>query len=233
MAERPVFIPNIEKVTPVQTEMVAFKWHPGLSVSQKQRSITSLHTAAQSILNTKSILEVSSKSMNRLGVRLSAFNLAFTPLVVNGSITVECAFQGSKVFQRGGPYNDLFSVSSREAKRDSRLRESGNLMAFSFDGVDWPLEPQTLFYDWLYITALKENRDLAQAVMDYEAFTDIEFNPRESINCQAYSVALYVSLVKQGRMGEVTRSVDAFRKFFQNSKINNARQNDERQPSLF
>ncbi len=32
----------------------------------------------------------------------------------------------------------------------------------------------------------------------YEAFTDIEFNPNKSINCQARSVAIAVGLKKAG-----------------------------------
>ncbi|MGA1810349.1 hypothetical protein VHN57_12625 [Sphingobium sp. WW5] len=233
MAVRPVYLPNPGKDVPVRTEMVEFKWHPGLSVAQKQRSIASLHEVARLAVGGTSILEVSSKSMNPLGVRLSAFNLAFTSPFTGRPLSVECAFQGSKKFQQGGPYTDLLSVSAREAKRDPRLRASGNLTTFSFDGMDWPLEPQTLFYDWLYINALRENSDLAQAVMDYGAFTDIEFNPKESINCQAYSVALYVSLEKQGRLEKVTRSPEAFQEFANGTKVNNARQNDERQASLF
>jgi hypothetical protein len=33
-------------------------------------------------------------------------------------------------------------------------------------------------------------------MLQYQAFTDIEFNPEKSLNCQAYSAALYLSMVK-------------------------------------
>ena len=39
---------------------------------------------------------------------------------------------------------------------------------------------------------------MIEELIDYDAFTDIEFNPQKSINCQAKSAALFVGLVKQG-----------------------------------
>ncbi len=138
-------------------------------------------------------LEVSSKSEMTLGVALSSFNLKFR--TAKGRVlTVEAAFQGSKVFEGGGPYLDIFNMSPMDAKRDERLRASGKLIKFSFYGSDWELEPKTAFYDWLYINALLKNPELASAVTDHDGFTDIEFNPEKSINCQARSVALYCAL---------------------------------------
>jgi len=63
---------------------------------------------------------------------------------------------------------------------------------------DWPLQPLTLFYDWLYITALQQNKDILSDLLNYEAFTDIEYNPDKSVSCQARSAALYVSLSHEG-----------------------------------
>ena len=61
-----------------------------------------------------------------------------------------------------------------------------------------------MFYDWLYIRALAQNSELALSLMEYNAFTDIAFNPKKSINCQANSAALFVSLKKQGLSEEQT-----------------------------
>ena len=44
----------------------------------------------------------------------------------------------------------------------------------------------------------------------YDAFTDIEFNPKKSINCQAQAAAVYVSLEKQGLLLEALKSKEAF-----------------------
>ena len=172
------------------------------------------------------VLEVSSKSREALGVALSAFNLTFTTVKHNRKFSVECAYQGSKVFQRGGPYVDIFAKTSREAKKDERLLSSGRLTGFRFFGTDWELEPLTAFYDWLYINALTKQPSVTEQLLEYSAFTDIEFNPERSINCQAYSVALYVSLHKRNLLDEATSSKEAFLRTVGRAVISNARQDE-------
>ena len=70
-------------------------------------------------------------------------------------------------------------MSPREAKKDPRLKSSGMLKCFFFDGKEIPISPKTIFYDWIYINALLENPSLANEVIGYDAFTDIEFNPEK------------------------------------------------------
>ena len=117
---------------------------------------------------------------------------------------LENAFQGSKVFEHGGPYTDLFEVDPREAKRDPRLRTSGALKGFEFDGYEFPLKPTTVFYDWLYLNAIFPHRQWLKNRVDgemrYDGFSDIEFNPSKSINCQAKSCALFVSLMREEKL---------------------------------
>jgi hypothetical protein len=139
------------------------------------------------------ILEISSKSVDEIGVALSAFNLQLH-LGRHETMSVECAYQGSKVFESGGPYIDLYTRTSREAKKDERLRSSGRLLAFRFQGEEFPTDPGTAFYDWLYIQALSQNRLLADQLAQYCAFSDIAFNPDVSQSCQARSAALYLGL---------------------------------------
>ena len=175
---------------------------------------------------------MSSKSHEELGIALSAFNLTFTTIKYNRTTSVECAFQGSKVFEHGGPFFDIFDMTSREAKKDERIRSSGRLIGFRFFGVEWELEPQTAFYDWLYINALKKLPHLTEQLLDYPAFTDIEFNPERSINCQAYSVALYISLHKRGLLEKAISSKEAFLHIVGNAPICNAREDETIQGSL-
>ena len=130
-------------------------------------------------------------------MKLSAFNLKKFVPSLGYSVPVECVFQGGKVFAAGGPYTDLYTGTSRDAKRDPRLKESGSLKAFEFEGVRYPLQPTTAFYDWLYINALMENPELAEELKQYDAFTDIEFNPDKSLNCQTRAAAIYVGLTRQ------------------------------------
>ena len=208
MATRPIYTPKINSIG-VNLHNVEFDWFPGMAISQKQKSISSLHKEGMS-LNIKPILEISSKSEEDIGVKLSAFNLHFTTQKYNKTLSVETAFQGSKVFERGGPYSDLYEGGSKQAKKDPRLHESGNLICFKFFGQTFQLKPRTYFYDWLYINALNKNLELAEKLLGYNGFTDIEFNPEKSINCQAYSAALYVSLHKAHLLNEALKSPEKF-----------------------
>lgn len=74
MAVRPVFIPTSTGQVLSITKDVDFPWSPGMSKSQKQKSIRALHSAASG-LGLYSLLEISSKSEDIIGVQLSAFNL--------------------------------------------------------------------------------------------------------------------------------------------------------------
>lgn len=197
MAMRPVFLPKRSRTHFVLEAPVEFQWSAGLSTSQKQKSIASLHQAARQRFGVRSPLEVSSKSASPLGVALSAFNLRLQ-LEGGGHATVETSFQGSKKFAQAGPFPELLAANSRDAKRDPRLRDSGPLVGFELQGERWPLTPRTAFYDWLYLKALKQNQDLAAQLLQHDLFTDIEFNPERSLNCQARSCALYVSLHQAG-----------------------------------
>lgn len=187
MARRPIFIPDSSPPY-VEEKNIEFQWYPGFAKSQAQKSIKSLHERS----GISPILEISGKSADRLGVSLSAFNLSIC--IENGRMPVECAYQGSKEFKNGGPYTDLYSRSSREAKTDPRLRNSGELIAFKFCGENFPIQPQTGFYNWLYIQALGQNQNLARKLKNFQGFSDIAFNPKRSINCQARAAAIFVSL---------------------------------------
>lgn len=226
MAERPIFIPTTSGPTLVKTTYVTFEWFPGMAASQKQKSVDSLHEAASKLPGINKLLEVSSKSREALGVALSAFNLTFTTMKHHRTFSVECAYQASKIFEHGGPFVDIFGMTSREAKKDERLRSSGRLIGFKFFGTEWELEPQTAFYDWLYINALKKQSDVTERLESYEAFTDIEFNPERSINCQAYAVALYVSLHRRCLLDAATASREAFLQTVRSATISNARQDE-------
>lgn len=208
MANRPVFLPSTSPNSFVEKRDVEFKWFPGMAVSQKQKSIASLHESAKQSCAVSKVLEISSKSPEKLGVQLSAFNLAMP--IDNSMVTVEVLFQAGKEFASGGPFRDILRMSPREAKGDIRLKESGRLIAFWFGNERWPLSPTTAFYDWLYLRALDTNPSLAAALEAYDAFTDIEFNPEKSINCQARSAALYVALKRRGVLQNAMKSQSDF-----------------------
>ena len=208
MARRPVFVPDSDK--PYVSEVsLDFEYFPGSSIQQKQRSVASLHASYVARFPSLRVLEVSSKSERDIGVQLSAFNLMIE-YPGRGSYSVECAFQASKVFLHGGPFVDLFNASSRAAKSDRRLRESGKLVGFKYFEHEFPLEPKTYFYDWLYASTLCRHDKLVEQVMMFDAFTDIEHNPERSINCQARSVAKVVGLARAGLLADALQSPRAF-----------------------
>lgn len=193
MTQRFVYIPSVSDNYLVDKKSIEFQWHPGFSKSQKQKCIQSLHQAYFDETGNKNILEISSSSKKELGVKASAFNLQVS--FGQEKSSVECFYQASKVFELGGPYLDIKQKSSYEAKKDIRIKNSGRLKYFLFEDVKWELNDG--FYDWLYLNALLENEMLSAALLKYEAFTDIAFNPKKSFNCQAYSAAMFVSLTRK------------------------------------
>lgn len=209
MASRPVFISTGPDRGLIRTVAVEFEWFPGFAASQKQKSIASLHDAALSEVGPGRYLEISSKSPNLQGTQLSAFHLIVEGFAEH-SVAVENAFQGSKAFELGGPYTDLYKVSPLEAKRDPRLQTSGALTHFETPRESWPLSPQTAFYDWVYIRALTDDPRLLKRIEEFSGFTDIEFNPRKSLNCQARSCALALALVQHDLLGIAMDSQAAF-----------------------
>lgn len=212
MTRRPIFV--ADKNPPHVREIeVEFKWHPGLSRSQAQKSIAELHQMAKQH-GLEHLLEISSKSSTPLGNQLSAFHLMLKD-PTGQAMSVECAYQGSKVFEHGGPYTDLYEVTSKEAKQDERLRTSGPIIAFEFRGVHWPTRPTTAFYDWLYLYALGQHPDLQKQLLDFDGFTDIAFNPEKSAACQARCAAMFVALKRTGQFEESIQSQEAFLKQMQ------------------
>ena len=202
MAERPVFMPY-DKAPFYRAVTVSFEWNGGFAKTQKQKNIRALHEAFVAIRPEGKVLEISSKSMQESGEDLSAFFLRKYVPSLHKKVPVECVFQSAKVFENGGPYKDILEMTPRDAKRDERLRNSGRLVCFSFEGKEFPLEPRTAFYDYIYLNALLENKDLAQTVLQHDAFTDIEFNPNKSLNCQAKAAAAFVALSRLGLTDQI------------------------------
>ena len=214
MAIRPVFVVDEGKNSLIKEMNIEFEFHNGMAISQKQKSIRSLHEAAKDV-GVENILEVSTKSETELGNRLSAFNLSYFSNQMNKRISLEAAFQGSKVFEKDGPHTDLYTKEAFEIKKDERIDREKRIIGFEFEGIKWQTEPKTAFYDWIYLKAVKSNIEdlnntIYEKILNYTAFTDIEFNPKKSINCQARSCALYVSLFKNELLDIALESEEAF-----------------------
>ena len=85
--------------------------------------------------------------------------------------------------------------------------------------MEWPLEPKTMFYDYIYIKSLVSNKSLCEKLLNFDTFTDIEFNPKKSFNCQARSVAICVSLLKYGRINDYLQDRDLFKEIYRDQKL--------------
>ena len=199
MAVRPVFLVNDAKPF-YYVWNCEFTYNSGFSVQQKQKNITAMHSGFESKFGNKKILEISSKSMQELGVKLSAFNLTKYVPELEKSVPVECVYQSGKVFAEKVRFNDLLLTTPKNAKRDERISSAGRIFSFFFDGKEYPAEPKNAFYDFIYINALLEHEELLNELLEYDAFTDIEFNPQKSINCQARAAAVTVSLARSGNL---------------------------------
>lgn len=189
-------------------ELVTFEYHSGFAKSQKMKNVSSMERAVLELHPGSKVLEVSTGSPAILGQRLSAFNL---PIKYKGKVcTVETAFQASKIFSNSGPNWDLLDKSSIEAKQDSRIKNFGTAVGYSFEGsIEIANTPSAHFYDALYIIALLQNQDLLEALSNYDFFTDTAFNKSKlglqknrSFNSQAKSCAIAATIYKsQGKAG--------------------------------
>ncbi|MGB5235642.1 MAG: hypothetical protein WBN85_10785, partial [Candidatus Macondimonas sp.] len=59
---------------------------------------------------------------------------------------------------------------------------------------------------------------LSEQLLQYDGFSDIEFNPDNSINCQAASAALYKSLTERALIDVALSSPDEFIKIHEAQK---------------
>ncbi len=173
----------------IEEKHIEFVYVNGLAFSQKVKCAASLQKAIKSQFPLCNPLEVSTKSSAELGKSLSAFNLKL------GKYFVESIFQSSKVFEGNVQFKELILKEPREAKKFIQENGRGPLICFRLKGKDYPLSPKSAFYDWVYITALSRS-PYAEEVTQYDVFSDIEFNDKKSINCQARAAALFVLMKK-------------------------------------
>lgn len=181
MASRPAWSVRDGQVT---KQMFEFSWNGGFAYVQTQKNVKALHDTITAC-HGEQALEVSSKSDSELGRKLGAFSLRL------GEFSLENVFQAAKKYEFGGPYEELLLLTPKEAKTDERHHTSGKLQCFVHEKFEWPLEPKTAFYDYIYVKAVIENFGYELNLKEYQWFTDIVFNPNKSINCQARSIALY------------------------------------------
>ena len=207
MANRPVFLPNYHGDVLVEERSFEFPWVSGFAAIQKKKNVVSLHRKAMNS-GISRLLEISSKSDEELGQKLSAFSLKLE--IGKNLYPLESVYQGSKVFVDFGPFTEIFNFTPRDAKKFIREKSISKIIGFDLEGIRYPLSPKNAFYDWLYIRSLVKHADWIKRKVSYEAFTDIEFNPEKQINCQARAFAEYLSLLSRGELQAAANDFDHF-----------------------
>ena len=208
MATRPVFETSLS--VPYYVEQYTdFVWNMGLNINQKRKNVIALHEAYKVKFPTKNVLEISSKSLQEDGFPLSAFKLQKFVPSLQRTLPVENIYQGGKVFENGGPFLDMYDMTAKEAKKDERLHSLGSVTGFYYEGHIYPINYYDAFYNWIYINALIENPSLSAPLLNYDAFTDIAYNPKTGTSCQARSAAIFASLLKLGKI-EAVKDYNSF-----------------------
>ena len=189
------------------------EWNNGHLLRQERENIYNLHRWIDTNYGQKA-LEVSTKSETKLGVQLSSYSLK------KDGVFIENEFQAAKKYENGGPFLDLLRIKSKEAKRDARHRTSGTLIAYCKNGEEWPIKPSNAFYDYLYISSIIKNYGVDIDLTEYDWFTDIDYNPRDSIRCQARPIAVY-KLLQRMCAFDVINDKDRWLEFFEQHVWNN------------
>lgn len=206
MATKMCFRVNDEKV--FDEEIVSFTYVKGMAFSQKVKNVLSFHESIQQQFPTSR--KVSTKSSNELGVALSAFNL-----LLDGR-PIESIYHSSKVFTDETCYDFLVDYTPKDAKRFMREHGKGEveLKCYRYNGEDISLTPRTLFYDYIYIMGLMQLPELSKSLSDYDIFTDIEFNEKKGVNCQARACAIYSYMLRTGTVDKYIASMSEFEKIY-------------------
>ena len=207
MTERPCFVVGEDNL--IREPLIKFNWVSGLAFSQRVKCAESLARAIKEELPNAAHLEISSKSRTELGKSLSAFNLLLDGL------SLESVYHSSKVYEDGTQFEFLKNETAKFSKRFMRENgySHGELVKFRLNKKDYPKTPRNAFYDWIYINSLIQSK-VSNEVLEYNAFTDIEFNHKKNINCQAQALALYVAIKKSKKENYYFQSFDNFLKAY-------------------
>ena len=142
MAERPVFIPR-KRAWLRYRGRSEHTMGVGLCTVQKKKNVKALHDAAASN-GLAPLLEISTKSDVVAGQHLSAFYLKVKTEI--GEVPLECAYQGSKVFEgKRGPIQTSFK-SMRGPRSETRACKHPALCSGSNSkGIHSPSRPRPYF----------------------------------------------------------------------------------------
>lgn len=201
----------IKQIFVSNDDTLSMRYDVSVPEMDKHELVHFLHDKFASYHSDCNILEVSTRGDKNEGKALSAFNLCYTLKKSQQKVSVESAFQGSKVFTDGSTYPDLFHKNSYTAKMDKR-RWGKQIAFYLFYEQRFEVSPPTLFYNWLYLKTLQVNPQVWDTVKEYNAYTDTAADMNRSINCQARACAIAHSLFKLGLFEEALENLDNFKR---------------------
>ena len=183
MARRMVFFVKDGKV---ERKKIKFKGIPGKSEDVLNNNVKRLHSKL-----TQRALEVSRYSQDPLGIKMDRRALYIQPNYAGG-IYLESFYQGSKIFENGGPHRHWVFLSPIDVLDDKRLENSGQIVRYwsLFEHEYWYESEH--YFDYHYIKACVRSLskyDLEE-LLKYEVFTDIEYNPNKEDITPAIAAAL-------------------------------------------
>ena len=187
MAKRPIFISTGDIEHPFESKDITFRWISGMSYYQKCKRRDSLALEISKLYDIKRWLEISTKSDKEIGVNLSALNLFLK--TTTGTDTVENIYQKAKYFYKG------------------------EIVGFKYNNCVFENEPTGMFYDYIYLYAILQNKNLINDLVQYNIFSDIEFNPKRSLNTQARAAAIFKTLYDNHNLGIVKDQYD-FKRYY-------------------
>lgn len=212
MARRLYFIPKSSYQGLILEKSVYFPEIRGEKEHSMKKTMETMHHVIRAQESGGRILEVSPYG--------GAIGKACTPWLLKlstkdgESLPVAALYEAAKVFEFGGPYEDLRNKRPESVLGDPRLKNSGDLMGFHFEKEAFTTTPRHKFFDYLYIRALKEREDLKEALLKAEIVTDITYQMSSMYLSPARSVSYFISLCKEGLLEEVLASSEAFDKIY-------------------
>lgn len=205
-------VPDTGEPRLVAEKPISFVWQGWQTPEEKRANVAALHEEAAR-LGIAPVLDISTKSLCPLGRRLSPFNLRCSLDLEGQQIqtSFESLWNGSKIFENGGPFPALYALPPWESLKDPRnsSRVNGRILGVRVEGETYP---QRAGYDFLYIsTAASEMTEADwEELSTFQGFTEITLNPAHSRTCQANSAALMAELKRRGLLGDALESFARF-----------------------
>lgn len=212
MAKRIYFIAKPSYRGLIVEKNIQYEHFRGESQKQKNRSIHAMHHAIKAMESGGKILDVSKNSNEPLGRELSSVNLIYEGK--SGAYPVMNIFQSAKIFDGGGPFTDLLLENPRVSSKDKRLKDSGRLLGFHFEGEPYSLTPRHYFFDWIYVNALYQKKKLHEVVTAYDMITDVDYNMNSMFASSARACAYFISLYHADLLEEALETRESFQRIY-------------------